>query len=515
MKTGKNWLVLTVSLLAILAGLYFSSPQVLAGAPQGVMKGVVHFGIAGDWLDPSITLANQSAYFTLYLFHDSLVKPMPNDMYYPSLAESWTISPDQKVYEFKLRKGVKFHNGDEMTAEDVVFTFHRYKGTSAKLIHDKTAKVEAVDPYLVRIIFKTPFPDFIDYLLPQMSAISWIVPKKYIEKVGDAEYKRHPIGCGPYKFVEFTPGVKLVGEAFEGYWRKVPNIKRLEFFPVEEISARFARVKRGEADFALSMVDVFYDTVKKDPNLRMVTINTPNHWILYVASQWDPKSPWSDPRVRKAASLALDRKALSDVVFPEGEKIGTIFLLGDPETVRYPPDPYDPERARKLLAEAGYPKGFQGGTFYPQGGSHAHMGEMIATFWKAVGINVDIVLFDRPGWLARRVGGKMKGAIFNDNVGHPTISARLSYLFGPQNYGNYPDLQALWDQHERSLDPNVRKDLRERMQRSIYDRTMFIPLVKSTTPSAFGPRVKGDPFKIREPYPVWWPCPMEDLELNE
>ena len=143
------------------------------------------------------------------------------------------------------------------------------------------------------------------------------------------------------------------------------------------------------------------------------------------------------------------------------------------------------------------------------------MGEMIATFWKAIGINVEMILFDRAGWMARRAGGQMKGAIFNDNVGTPTISARLGYLFGPQSCGNYPDIQALWDEYSKSFDSKLKKDMLARIQRMIHDRTMFIPLVKSTTPSAFGPRVKGDAFKIREPYPIWYPCPMEDLELNE
>jgi peptide/nickel transport system substrate-binding protein len=501
--------------LAALAALLYGAPVGAAQPSKGVMKGTLHFTIAGDWLDPSMNVASQTAFFPLYLLHDSLLKPMQGNMYAPCLAESWTVSPDYRVYEFKLRKGVKFHNGDELTAEDVVFTFWRYKATMAKFIHDKTESVEAVNPYAVRFRFKEPFPNFLELLLPQMSAISWIVPKKYIERVGDTEFRRNPVGCGPYKFVEFRPGVRIVGEAFEGYWRKTPKVKRLEYYFVEEVSTRYAMVKNGEVDYALSLVDVFFETVKKDPKLRLVNINTANHWFIYLASQWDPKSPWADPRVRKAASMAIDRKAMSAVVFPEGDPIGTLFPGADAEGVSFPPDPYDPAGARKMLAEAGYPKGFHGGKFFAYGGSHAHMGEMTATFWKAIGINVDSVLFDRAGWIAQRAGGQMKGAIFNENVGTPTISSRMSYLFGPQSYGNYPEVQTMWDQYLRTLDPKIKVDLLARIQRFMYEKTMFIALVKSTTPSAFGPRVKGDPFKIRGPYPIWWPCPMEDLELND
>ena len=116
--------------------------------------------------------------------------------------------------------------------------------------------MEAVNPYLVRIHFKESFPDFLEYLLPGTTTIGWVVPKKYVEKVGDAGFKKNPVGCGPYKFVEFVPGVKLVGEAFEEFWRKVPDIKRMEFHSVSEPATRLAMVKRGEMDVATLMIDV-------------------------------------------------------------------------------------------------------------------------------------------------------------------------------------------------------------------------------------------------------------------
>ncbi len=189
----------------------------------------IHWGLSADWLDPSTNSALIPSQITLYLFHDALFKPMPDGTYSPCLAESWTVSPDAKTYEFKLRQGVKFHNGDTMTAEDVIFSFWRYKANQAKIIHDKTEKVEAVNPYLVRFKFKEPFPDFLEAMLPGSTTIGWIVPKKYVEKVGEAGFKKAPVGAGPYKFVEFVAGQRLIAEAFDGFWRKVPSIKRLEF----------------------------------------------------------------------------------------------------------------------------------------------------------------------------------------------------------------------------------------------------------------------------------------------
>ena len=262
--------------------------------------------------------------------------------------------------------------------------------------------MEAVNPLLFRIQFRESFPDFLEYLVPGVTTIGWIVPKKHVEKVGDAAYKKHPIGAGPYKFVEFVAGQRLVGEAFEEYWRKVPHIKRMEFHIIPEPATRLAMAGRGEVDISTLMQGVFYENLKKDPNLRLLSPLSPTRWIVYFTSQWDPKSPWSNPRVRKAASLAIDRKTLADIHMPGCDPIGSLSLPGDPEALDFPPDPYSPEQAKKLLAEAGYPKGFHGGIYYPYNGPYWPYGEQVANYWKTIGISLDTRLLDRPSWFAHR-----------------------------------------------------------------------------------------------------------------
>jgi len=133
-----------------------------AAGPKGVLKGAIHFSPSADWLDPTQPSFGGSGLLWLYLFHDALLKPMPGGLQTPCLAESWNISPDYRVYEFKLRKGVKFHNGDEMTAEDVVFSISRYKGVAAKQIKDRIEKVEAVNPYLVDFLLRPPSLTFLN-----------------------------------------------------------------------------------------------------------------------------------------------------------------------------------------------------------------------------------------------------------------------------------------------------------------------------------------------------------------
>jgi peptide/nickel transport system substrate-binding protein len=500
-----------ISIVAIFVVFFWSSPKAQPASPQGTLKEAIHWLIPADSLDPSLTTTSGPNYLPLPFFHDSLVKPMPEGFYTLCLAESYDISPDFRSYDFKLRKGVKFHNGDPMTAEDVVFSFWRYKGAAAQLIQGNIENVEIVNPYHVRFKFKKPFPNYLDYFLPTVSGIGWILPKKYIEKVGDAGFKKHPVGAGPYKFVDFVPGVKLVGEAFEEYWRKVPNIKRIEFYNILDPATRLAMVRRGEMHVATLLTDIVYQDAKKDPTIKVLEPQSPNRWLLYLTAQWDPKSPWSDARVRKAASLALDRKTLAEIHMPGCKPIGSIALEEDPMGVQFPPDPYDPERAKKLLAEAGYPKGFPGGKLYPP--TYWTYGEMIATYWKAVGIHIDLGLLEIPAWRAMRDSGKMKGDLIMDASNSPTIGGRLAYLFGPNSYGNYPDIKTLWDQYQQEVSPRARKDLIARIQKLVTEKTMWIPLTSTNSPAALSLKVKGNPYKV-QPL-LWITAPFEDIEMEK
>src|SRR5215472_1208414 len=197
-----------------------------AAEPQGQLIWGVHTTLAPAWLDPGETQGIITPYMVLYAVQDALVKPMPGQPMAPSLAESWTSSEDALIYEFTLRKGAKFHNGDDVTAEDVKFTFERYHGTANKLLKERVAAIETPDSLHVRFRLKEPWPDFLTYYIGATGA-GWIVPKKYVEQVGDDGFKKAPIGAGPYKFVSFTPGQELVLEAFDQYWRKPPNVRRL------------------------------------------------------------------------------------------------------------------------------------------------------------------------------------------------------------------------------------------------------------------------------------------------
>jgi len=236
-------LALALAASIMLAVVVLSGPaEAGAEPPAGQITWAVHFTIAPTLFEPAETPGLITPFMMLYALHDAMLKPMPGKHVAPSLAESWSMSPDGLVYEFVLRKGVRFHNGEPVTAEDVKFSFERYRGISAKVLKDKVAAIETPDPGRVRFKLKQPWPDFITFYGTPATGAGWIVPKKYVELVGIDGFKKAPIGTGPYKFVSFRPGVELVLEAFEGYWRQSENKSPQDSYPEKIIEKTILRL---------------------------------------------------------------------------------------------------------------------------------------------------------------------------------------------------------------------------------------------------------------------------------
>src|SRR6266436_9709547 len=337
-----------------------------AAQPSGTMTFGVHVTLATRWLDPADTDSEITPFMILYALHDALVKPMPAGATTPSLAESWTVSRDGRAYEFVLRKGARFHNGDPVTAEDVKFSFERYKGAAAPLFKDRVREVQVVDATHVRFQLKEPWPDFMTFYGTSASGAAYVVPKKYVEKVGEEAYRKAPVGAGPYKFVSFQPGVELVLEAFDGYWRKTPSVKRLVLRSVPDEATRAAALKRGDIDVTYLLNGPIAADVRRTPGLTLTAMRTNGVLWVEFPEQWTQGSPWADRRVRLAASHAIDRQAINEAE-PLGYSAptGNIVPRHQEFALAIDPLPYDPKRARALLAEAGYPNGFEAGELTP------------------------------------------------------------------------------------------------------------------------------------------------------
>jgi len=201
---------------------YLSECAAAQGQPEGELTIAFDASIAPTFLDAAETPGIGTPFVFLYALHDALIKPLPGNDRAPCLAESWTESADGLVYEFKLREGLSFHNGDPFTAEDVAFSFYRYRGASAKLLHERVKAIDIIGPYLVRFVLHAPWPDFLVFYASPATGAAWIVPKNYVEKVGEDGFRRQSVGLGPCRFSRMNDKSGCEAAAGQGH----PHLRR-------------------------------------------------------------------------------------------------------------------------------------------------------------------------------------------------------------------------------------------------------------------------------------------------
>jgi len=489
-------------------------PAAAQRKPEGEMRWALYVTLAPAWFDPGEVTGLITPFWVLYAIHDALVKPMPGNLMTPSLAESWMLSTDQRVYEFKLREGLRFHNGDPFTAEDVKFSFQRAKGF--KILREKVREVETVGGHRVRFHLHEPWPDFMTFYGTLVAGAGWIVPKKYVEHVGNDGFKKHPVGLGPYKFVSHTPGVELVMEAFDGYWRKVPHVKRLVFKSVPEATTRAAMLKRGEVDVAYLLEPPQALELKRDPTLKLAFSGGIGIFFLDFFDQWDPKSPWSDRRVRLAANYAIDRRALSEAeTLGASRPTGSVIPRNFEFALPLEPYAYDPTKAKQLLAEAGYPNGFDAGELH-QVPPYFSMGEAIVGYLQAVGIRLKMRPMERAAFFAAWGTKKLRGVCVCATALYGNAASRMSEIVptdGTYAYGGYPDIDALYKQQARETDRRQREALLHQIQYLLHERVRFGPIWEYIWPSGIGPRVEEPALMLINPYP--WSAPLEEVRLKK
>jgi peptide/nickel transport system substrate-binding protein len=484
-----------------------------AGAPGQLVYGV-HISLAPTWFDPAETSGIITPYMLLYALHDAMVKPMPGQLLAPGLAQSWSATEDGLIYDFVLRKDARFHNGEAVTAEDVKFSFERYRGAAHALLKERVAGVDTPDPQHVRFRLKDAWPDFLTFYA-EASGAGWIVPKKYLEKVGDDGFKKAPIGAGPYKFVSFAPGVELVLEAFDQYWRKAPSVKRLVMRVIPDEATRLAALKRGEVDIAYSIRAELAEELQRTPGLTLKPTVIQSPFWLYFADQWDPKSPWHDQRVRQAASLAIDRKTIDQAL-----TLGYSPITGSiiPESFEYywkPPEPvYDPEKARQLLAEAGHPNGFDAG-FYTCDISYGNLAEAVLDNLGAAGIRARLRPLERAAFYKGYGDKTFKNIVQGSSGAFGNAATRLQEFTvkgGAYAYGSYPDIDALYPTQAAEGDPGKREAILVKMQQIVHERAIFAPIWQLAFINGVGSRVGESSFGRIAGFP--YTAPYEDLTLK-
>ena len=511
---GRSTLSRLLLAAALLLTMVAASPA--SAAPEGQLTWAFHVSLAPAWFDPAETTGIITPFKFLYAIHDALVKSMPGNALAPSLAESWTVSPEGLAYEFVLRRGVTFHNGEPLTAEDVKFSMERYRGAGSGPFKARIVGIDVVDPHRIRFRFKQPWPDFLTFYGTPATGAGWVVPKKYVEKVGDDGFKKAPIGAGPYKFVSFTAGVELVLEAYEPYWRKAPSVKRLVFKVVPEEVTRLAMLKRGEVDIAYSIRGALAEELRRTPGLTLAPNYPPGTFWLVFPDQWTTRgSPWADKRVRLAANYAIDRQAIN-----QAETLGYSKITGSmiPSTFEFfwapPVHPFDSAKARRLLTEAGYPNGFDAGDYYCDA-SYANLGEAVVNYLNAAGIRSKLRPLERAAFIAQNRDKKFKNIIQTASGAAGNAATRLDAFVtagGTFTYGSYPDIEGLIREQAGEMDTKKREVILHRIQQMIHERSIVAPIWELAFLNGYGPRVAESGLTLIAGHP--YSSPYEDLRLK-
>jgi peptide/nickel transport system substrate-binding protein len=459
-----------------------------------------------ETLDPA--LGGHLVKYYLSLIFDYLVGTTPDGQPSTSggLATRWEHSPDHKRWTFHLRKGVKFHNGDEVTSEDVKFSLLRasgkrsttgYAGPLRALVQD----IETPAPDRVVIVTNQPTLIIPTYVSRSLSTEGMVLPKKYIEANGDDAFARKPVGSGPYRFVEQVTGSHIKLAAVDNHWRiGTPKYRTVTFRLVPEETTRIALLRRGETDVA----DVSRERVKEleregfPVHFRREEAILTMWWIL-SPDGWP--APVKDKRVREAFNLAIDRAEVAQSIFagqaePAPIPLGLSWSYKD-IGLKVTPDmayPYDPARAKKLLAEAGYPSGFPLDVYayqlpgLPEGKA---MAEAIAGYWEKIGIKTRLIPVDYPAFRKNWVDRKTPGAVgyFNianrDWIGTYALLEKQAYSKSkPTDTVNDPEVDGMIAQVLGQTD----RDRINTLMRNIYTRIRSehsgIPVVYLHSPYA-------------------------------
>ena len=317
----------------------------------------------------------------------------------PWLATEWEVSEDGLTYTFKLRSGVKFHDGTPLNAEAVCVNFERWLNPDVRVPSRSqlgpVKECRVIDDLTFEVTLEKPYAPF----LRALGSYLRIVSPKSIEEVNVTGTITRPVGTGPYKFVSWEKGKEIVLEAFEDYWGGAPKIKRLVWKIIPEAGTRLAALKAGDVDVAFLPPASEVNALKNDPNIKVYTPLT--NRVLFIA--FLPNGPLADPKVRQALNYAVDKEAIvKNIMFglasPLKAPVPDHFFGFCPQQ----PYEYNPEKAKQLLAEAGYPDGFKMVLFHPVGRylQDKQIAEAIQAYLAEIGVEVELRTMDWPSFVA-------------------------------------------------------------------------------------------------------------------
>jgi peptide/nickel transport system substrate-binding protein len=453
------------------------APPAGAQGPAGELR------VAIPWtpenLDPTMNLASIRSQVGVSLF-DSLVGRDADGRIVPELAESWRLV-DERTWEFRLRRGVTFHNGEPFDAQAVRFTLERVLNPEQKSPNRANVamvtRVEVVDPHTVTVVTKEPYAPFLARLIDFP-----MVPPRYTAERGNPGLALRPVGTGPFRFVSLVKDDHLIVEAFDQHWRGAPRIRRIVFKPIPEPFTRAAALRNQEVDLITTVPPNLGRELERVGGIRVHRV--PSTWQIYLGLNAFRK-PLADVRVRQALNHATDVEAIiKNVLDGNGHRQAGPFtpnMCGfDPGVKGYA---HDPARARALLAEAGYPDGLEITLEAPAGRYQGdkEIAEALGGQWARAGFKPKVVTAEWGAYFKRYLGRQFQDAYLLGLGGPMQDADELYNLVSSKGRGLYyknEKIDALFDQGRTTTDPARRRKIYGDLARAMVEDATWVFLLQ-------------------------------------
>ena len=438
------------------------------------------------------------AYVTLNLFHDRLLSVDDQGKYRPALAESWRLV-DAHTWQFKLRKGLKFTNGDDFTAQDVKFSLEFILDPANK--HPNRSRftdireIQVVDRHTVNLVTKDPS----GALLSNVFRL-YVLPSAYYKAKGAEEFAKAPVGIGPFKVTGYVPGDRLTLVANKAYWAGAPKVGEITVRAIPEHATRMAAVETGEVDIAWFVPPEHVERLK-GKGYAISIVGTNQVRALVLGTQANRTKPLEDKRVRHALNYAVDKEVLNKFLLggfwrvADGQVIGPAAFGYNPSMKAYP---YDPARAKRLLTEAGYAGGFTVGFEFPVGRylKDKEYAEAVAGQLAEVGVRLQLKPLESGVWFQKYIAGTI-GPMFMVDLG-PSIDLDFATARFPSwsqsKFWAHESFDALFRKQRATVDQNERLKVLWEMAALFREEAPLIFGLEVAAIHALSPRVAGAVF---------------------
>ena len=420
------------------------------------------------------------------------VDPETNEVV-PQIAESWEQTDDQ-TYVFKIREGIKFHDGSDLTAEDVKFSLDRARNSAAvSYIVNFIEEVTVDDDHTVTVKTTAPYAPTLRNLAIPFAAI---VPKAVVEADENA-FIQNPVGSGPYKFVEWNHGDHVTLKAFDDYYAGKPETENLIMKVIPETSQRTIALETGEVDLAYDLAVNDIPKVNSDDKLTVYEIPSPTCW--YVSMNMN-KKPFDNPKVREAMSMAIDRQTIIDTINAGSGQTADAIIA--PAVFGYYSTgvkEYNPTKAKELLAEAGYPNGFSTTLWVNDNQSRIEMCQAMQAMLLEVGVQCNLEVLEFGSFISRTTAGDHDLAYF----GWTTSSGDADYSYyslehstqqgaaGNRSFLADPDVDKLIEEARSNTNEEERKELYKELAIKLDEINNNIPVYYSSINVGANKKVEG------------------------